>query len=340
MNIKSIILTIGISLFSLNTFAVGQLRINLGDLKIDAAAHKLPRESILGNGWRQFETNANNDLCVAETPGNFKFRPQINSMPIGISISDSSGTYPVFSSGVDGIGYVIGVRQKGTIQWHPLTGNNNEINTIGDFDTLQLEAKMMYVKTAQQDFKETEPSMTYFEPIKIQCSGNMNWKTSVGEIIPTPTLISWAQRTCEISSVRHSVDLGVHDIAVVRRLNVGDTFGQAQQSITINCPTIMSVAYTIADNLHPNNLNTDIIYLENESEDPGFAVRVYEAGKSSPLRLGGDRALLGNHVYSLLEKTSLTPVATKTFEFRYVKTSENVKASSGNAQVTVTLVYK
>ncbi|MBP1428237.1 fimbrial protein, partial [Providencia rettgeri] len=85
---------------------------------------------------------------------------------------------------------------------------------------------------------------------------------------------------------------------------------------------------------------TDIIYLENESENPGFAVRVYEAGQSSPLKLGGDRTLSNNYVYSLLDKASLSPIVTKTFEFRYVKTSNEVKATHGNAQVTVTLVYK
>ncbi len=37
---------------------------------------------------------------------------------------------------------------------------------------------------------------------------------------------------------------------------------------------LTAVAYTVADNLHPSNINTDIIYLENESENPGFAVRV------------------------------------------------------------------
>ncbi|MBC8652837.1 hypothetical protein GQR86_05375 [Providencia vermicola] len=135
----------------------------------------------------------------------------------------------------------------------------------------------------------------------------MNWISSVGEILPASTLISWAQRTCSISSVRQSVDLGVHDIAKVRSLNIGDTFGHAQQSITINCPKIMSVAYTIADNLHPSNINTDIIYLENNNENPGFAVRVYESGKSSPLRLGGDRSLSNSYVYSLLDKNESKP---------------------------------
>ncbi|EOV8089850.1 MULTISPECIES: fimbrial protein [Providencia] len=340
MNIKQIIALVGITLFSFNALSIGQFRINLGDLEIDAAAHKLPREAILGNGWKQFESTGNQELCVAEGPGNFNFIPQVNSQPVGTVINDSSGSYPVFSTGINGVGYVMALRQKGTSQWYPLTGNNSEISAIDGSSSLQLETRMMYVKTVQGDIEGTDKAVTHFNPVKVQCSGDMNWISSVGEILPASTLISWAQRTCAVSSVRQSVDLGVHDIAKVRSLNIGDTFGHAQQSITINCPAIMSVAYTIADNLHPSNINTDIIYLENESESPGFAVRVYEAGQSSPLKLGGDRTLSNNYVYSLLDKASLNPIVTKTFEFRYVKTSNEVKATHGNAQVTVTLVYK
>ncbi|MEX7539046.1 fimbrial protein [Providencia rettgeri] len=340
MNIKQIITSIGITLFSFSACSIGQFRVNLGDLEIDSAAHKLPRESILGNGWKQFEPSANHELCVAENSGNFKFMLQANSQPTGMTINDGSGSYPVFSTRIDGVGYVVGVRQKGTSQWYPLTGSNSEINAVDGSSALQLETRMMYIKTVQGDIEGSEKVATHFSTIKVQCTGDMNWISSVGEILPASTLISWAQRTCSISSVRQSVDLGVHDIAKVRSLNIGDTFGHAQQSITINCPKIMSVAYTIADNLHPSNINTDIIYLENNNENPGFAVRVYESGKSSPLRLGGDRSLSNSYVYSLLDKTSLSPIITKTFEFKYVKTSNEVKATNGNAQVTVTLVYK
>lgn len=340
MKIKHIFAAISMTLISFNALGIGQFRVSLGGLEIDAAAHKLPRESILGNGWKQFDATPNSELCVAKSAGDFKFIPQVNARPLSLSVNDASGRYPVFSTGVDGIGYVIGIRQKGTSQWFPVTGNAGEVNAIAGSSALELEARMMYVKTVQGDIKGTEQTITHFDPIKVQCIGNLDWQTSVGEILPASTLISWAQRSCQISSPRQSVDLGVHDIAKIRALNIGDTFGQAQQSITIHCPTMMSVAYTIADNLHPNNINTDIIYLENEHEKPGFALRVYEVGKSVPLKLGGDRSLSSNHVYSLLEKSSLNPTVTKTFEFKYVKTANEIKAGNGNAQVTVTLVYK
>lgn len=340
MNIKQIMASIGISLFSLNALGLGQLRLNLGDLNIEAADHKLPRAAILGSGWKQFDSSTNNELCIADSAGDFKFTPQITGKSLGISVNDGSGNYPVFSSGVEGIGYAMGIRQKGTHQWHPLTGNNSEINAVSG-SSLLLEARMLYVKTTSGSIDVAENTVTHFDPIKIQCNGNLNWRSAVGEILPASTVVTWAQRTCEVSSVRQTVDLGVHDIAAVRALKVGDTFGHAQQSLTVSCPTRMTVNYTIADNLHPSNINTDIIYLENQGDDPGFAVRVYEAGKASPLRIGGgDRTSLSSNIYSLLDNTSARSAITKTFDFRYVKTSNNVKASDGNAQVTVTLVYK
>ncbi|ENU1227877.1 fimbrial protein, partial [Providencia rettgeri] len=153
MNIKQIIALVGITLFSFNALSIGQFRINLGDLEIDAAAHKLPREAILGNGWKQFESTGNQELCVAEGPGNFNFIPQVNSQPVGTVINDSSGSYPVFSTGINGVGYVMALRQKGTSQWYPLTGNNSEISAIDGSSSLQLETRMMYVKTVQGDIE-------------------------------------------------------------------------------------------------------------------------------------------------------------------------------------------
>lgn len=337
MNITQIFVSIGIAIFSFNVLGSTSYRINLGNLEINNAAHKLPQKALLGNGWKQFDHESGNAVCVASDTNNLKFQPLINSKTTGLSINDGAEHYPIFTTGIEGVGYAVGVRQKGTSRWYPLTDNNSPIDVVDGTSKLFLETKMMYVKTVQGKIEGKENAFARFDPIKVQCSGNMQGD---GEIQPAPALVTWEASTCEIKSTRQSVNLGVHELAKVQALKVGDTFGYAQQSVIIDCPSQMSIFYTIADNFHPSNVNTNIIYLENESETPGFAVQVFEAGKTTPLRLGGDRSLSSDHLYSLINTANVSQVVTKTFDFRYVKLSDNVKASDGNAQVTVTLVYK
>lgn len=337
MNIKQIMTSIGITLFSFNALSSGSYRVNLGNLEINNATHKLPQKAILGNGWKQFDLESGNAVCVANETHDLKFQPLINSKTTGLSIHDGADNYPIFSTGIEGIGYAVGVRQKGTSRWYPLADSNSPINAVDGTSKLFLETKMMYVKTVQGKIEGKENAFARFDPLKVQCSGNLRGD---GEIQPAPAMVTWEASTCEIKSARQSVNLGVHELAKVQALKVGDTFGYAQQSVTIDCPSQMSIFYTIADNFHPSNINTNIIYLENEGEKPGFAVQVFEAGKTTPLRLGGDRSLSSEHLYSLINTANLSQVVTKTFDFRYVKLSDNVKASDGNAQVTVTLVYK
>ncbi|HHR5880180.1 TPA: fimbrial protein [Providencia alcalifaciens] len=339
MKLKQIIAFFGISLFSLDVLSAGILRVNLGDLEINAATQKLPQTAVLGDGWKTFSSVSNNELCQANQAGSFTFLPQINGKSTGLTFKDGSGDYTVFHSGQEGIGYVAAVRQQGTSRWYPLKTHNNPI-PVEYASALPLEVQMMYVKTTSGNIEGKDNVVTNFEPINVQCMGNLDWISAVGEIQPTSTVIKWAQRTCEITGGRQSVNLGVHDIAKVRALNIGETFGHAQQSIVIDCPSQMSIFYSIADNMHADNINSNIIYLENQKEDPGFAVQVFEAGKSTPLRLGGDRTLSSSQLYSLINTGRSSEVITKTFDFKYVKTSNNVKATEGNAQVTITLVYK
>ncbi|BBG59779.1 Uncharacterised protein [Providencia rustigianii] len=340
MNIKKIMTTISLMLCSIDALSAETFRVNLGELKVDNAAHKLPQTAILGNGWKTFDPSSNNELCTASHAGDFTFLPQTSAQTSGISFKDSSGEYPIFKTNIEGIGYVMGIRQQGTSRWYPVTGNNSPINGKEASSGLRLEARMLYVKTSAGSIEHKENESIQFQPVVVQCMGNLDWHNVVGEIQPIPTLVKWAQRTCEIKNANQNVNLGVHNLADIRALQVGQTFGYAQQSITIDCPSQLSVFYGIADNLHLANIDSNIIYLENNKEDPGFAVQIFESGNSTALRLGGDRSLSTSHLYSLVNTARSTQIITKTFDFKYIKTSNDVKATEGNAQVTVTLVYK
>ncbi|MEQ5393899.1 fimbrial protein [Proteus sp. fly-1013] len=342
MNIKQFILATSVMLFSSQALSSNSFFLLINDFIIDEAAQKLSSGSLLGKGWQTFSAESNEDLCEAYMPGKFNYTTSISESSAGISsIRADSQSYPVFKTNIDGIGYIMGYRQSGTSQWYPITSTEELRNTHDNTDKLFLDAKIAFVKTVSGEIKKTSSNRITLESLSLRCNRvNTSLTSGFGLIMRSSVFVTWKATSCEVKTKRETVDLGTHELVAVRKLGIGDNFGYAQQSMTVECPENMIVDYTIADNNNPNNIGSDIIYLENQSDNPGFGVQMFESGSSEALKLGGDRKTPGNYQYSFAKTTNKKEVINKDFDFKYVKLSDNVKASDGNAKVTVTLVYR
>lgn len=342
MNIKQFILTTSLTLFSSQALSSNSFFLVINDFIIDEAAQKLSSGSLLGKGWQTFSAESNEDLCEAYMPGKFNYTTSISEGSAGISsIRADSQSYPVFKTNIDGIGYIMGYRQSGTSQWYPITSTEELHDTHDNTNKLFLDAKIAFVKTVSGEIKKTNSNRITLESLPLRCNRvNTSLTSGFGLIMRSSVFVTWKATSCEVKTKRETVDLGTHELVAVRKLGIGDNFGYAQQSMTVECPENMIVDYTIADNNNPNNIGSDIIYLENQSDNPGFGVQMFESGSSEALKLGGDRKTPGNYQYSFAKTTNKKDVINKDFDFKYVKLSDNVKASDGNAKVTVTLVYR
>ncbi|MEZ2861549.1 fimbrial protein [Proteus terrae] len=342
MNIKQFILAVSLTLFSSQSLSSGTFFLLISSFIIDDAAQKLPSGSLIGGGWQSFSAESDEDLCEAYMPGKFNYTTSISESSAGISsIRADSQSYPVFKTNIDGIGYIMGYRQSGTSQWYPITSTEELRNTHDNTDKLFLDAKIAFVKTVSGEIKKTNSNRITLESLPLRCNRvNTSLTSGFGLIMRSSVFVTWKATSCEVKTKRETVDLGTHELVAVRKLGIGDNFGYAQQSMTVECPENMIVDYTIADNNNPNNIGSDIIYLENQSDNPGFGVQMFESGSSEALKLGGDRKTPGNYQYSFAKTTNKKEVINKDFDFKYVKLSDNVKASDGNAKVTVTLVYR
>ncbi len=342
MNIKQFIIAASLTLFSSQALSEGVFYLNISGFFIDEIAQKKPSGAFLGNGWQTFTANSDEDLCEAFTPGKYNYATKITTGLAGISpIREDSQSYPVFKTNIDGIGYIMGYRQKGTSQWYPITSAEDYRSTQDNTVKLYLEMKIAFIKTVSGEIKKSTSDRINFESLDFQCTrGTTSLVMGIGLIIRSSSFVTWKSTSCEVKTKRETVDLGTHELVAVRKLGIGDNFGYAQQSMTVECPENMIVDYTIADNNNPNNIGSDIIYLENQSDNPGFGVQMFESGSSEALKLGGDRKTPGNYQYSFAKTTNKKEVINKNFDFKYVKLSDNVKASDGNAKVTVTLVYR
>lgn len=342
MNIKQFILATSLTLFSAQALSSGSIFLLVRDFIIDDAAQKSSPGSLLGHGWQTFTADSNEDLCEAYMPGKFNYKTSITDSLANISaVRADSQSYPVFKTSIDGIGYIMGYRQKGTSQWYPITSKEELHETQNNTEKLFLDMKIAFVKTISGEIKKTNSNRISLTSLTLRCNSiNVPLTSSLGLIIRSSSVVTWKATSCEVKTKRETVDLGTHELVAVRKLGIGDNFGYAQQSMTVECPENMVVDYTIADNNNPNNIGSDIIYLENQSSSPGFGVQMFESGSAEALKLGGDRKTPGNYQYSFAKTTNKKEVINKSFDFKYVKLSDNVKASDGNAKVTVTLVYR
>lgn len=342
MNMKKAFTFLGVMLLSFDALSVGLFSIRVGDLTITSSDQKSLKGSVLGFGWKVFTPGYGEEVCEAMEPSQYMFVSDHEGRSAGLSVYSDSGSYPVFQTNINGIGYVMGVRQMGTSTWQPLSsGSSNIGHTESNTKELQLEVRFAYVKTVDGDINPSSSSVT-LSKTAVYCSGTTSgWVSALGDIRLNSGGTSIDTRTCDVRTpIRQTVNLGSHSLSEIDNLKVGDTFGSAQQQVSIDCPNKMTVYYAVTDNNNPENVGKDVILLENESEKPGFGVKIYEAGKSSALRLGGDKDLSAQHQYLFVKTGSTGEVATKVFDFKYVKTSKDVKAVDGNAQVTLTLMYK
>ena len=343
MNIKKICTFFAIMLLSFDALSVGFFTIKLDHLTVTNSDQRAPKGSVLGYGWKVYTPKSNETMCESWEPANYTYTANNEGADSGVSIYNDSAMYPVFKTNVDGIGYVMSVRQLGTSMWHPAAaGNSSTINTEPNTKSLDLELKFAYVKTKDGSIDIKPNWYISIVNTRIFCEGEPNgFASPIGYIRFNGGTPDMDNRTCDVRTpTRQTVNLGIHNLSDIKPLKIGETFGSAQQQVTIDCPNKMTVYYSVTDNNNPGYVGGDIILLENESEKPGFGVKMYEAGNSTALIMGGDKDFSAQYQYLFVKTDNTDEVATKTFDFKYVKTSNEVKAVDGNAQVTLTLMYK
>lgn len=335
MKLKHFILSICLSLFSVQASAV---TLWPRTFTITASDQKASEGTVLGNGWEELYSGAGDEVCITKDTGFYTVYLVVGGNPTGHRVTMGSDSYDVFDTGIPGLGYIISGRVKNVTSWS--SRGNEQFSNISEKKVL-IDTRIAYVKTKSGSIDAVEYARAKFRSLPVNCANpNMSWEQSAGIIYFDEPVIRWEAKTCEVRTARETVNLGYYDYATVRSLRVGENFGSATHSVAVECPDNMKVNYTIADNNHPDNIGNDVILLENNDDAPGFGVQMFESGKSTALKIGGDRSSGSAHEYLFATTGNSSEVIDKSFDFKYVKLSNNVEATDGNAQVTVTLIYR
>lgn len=307
---------------------------------ISTSDQKADIGQIIGNGWETFRGQSGYEMCITKDNSPYTISPKHEGNSTGVRTFDDGTSYQTFETGIPGLGYAMGIRAQGTSRWFPIEKNMLPINIDGGTNKLLVDVKVAFVKTVSGDINEQDNAIARLSDTTVHCFGGLNWENALGFIESKPANVRWGARSCDVKTSRVTVNLGYHDYAMVQSLSVGENFGHDSQTMIVECPRNTKVFYTIADNLHPENIGEDIIFLENSSENPGFGVQMFESGSSTPLKIGGDRNANNDYQYLFASTGNSSESINKIFDFKYIKTSNDFLATDGDAQVTVTLIYK
>ena len=302
---------------------------------IDSAAQQQSTGTTLGS-WQDLSTSIS---CTGSMDADTYRFSNNGYTTTGITLSDGGKSYPVFKTYIEGVGVALAIREKGTSAWHPVTADQTKISLSKPGSNTSFDVKGIYVKT-QKTLVPTNVAQE-ISLIKTECLfyNSPTWMPE--ELSVRSNGAKQKAETCSVTNKTQSVDLGSHELMAVRKLKVGENFGHARAGLTVKCDAGMNVFFTLGDHLHSGNINTDTLFPENHNTNPGFGVQIFEPEKSEPYMLGGDKKTGSLHVYPFYKTgNSSAETITKYLDFKYVKLSDDVKATEGNAQATITLIYK
>lgn len=302
---------------------------------IDSAAQQQPTGTTLGS-WQDLSTSIR---CTGGmTADAYRFSNNGYSTT-GITLPDGGKSYPVFKTYIEGVGVALAIREKGTSAWHPVTENQTSVSLDKQSANAAFDMRGIYVKT-QKTLVPTKVSQE-ISLVKAHCLFYGSPTGIPDELSVRSNGATQKAETCNVSNKTQSVDLGSHELMAVRKLQVGENFGHARAGLTVKCDAGMNVYFTLGDHLHSENINTNTLFLENHNTNPGFGVQIFEPEKSEPYMLGGDKKTGSAHQYPFYKTgNNSAETITKYLDFKYVKLSDDVKATEGNAQATMTLIYK
>jgi type 1 fimbria pilin len=118
--------------------------------------------------------------------------------------------------------------------------------------------------------------------------------------------------------------------------SVGSTTGDTGFSISVNCPSPVSVSMTMTDAANPANVDS-ILSLSTTSTAKGVGYQIVYNG--TVISYGSDSAIANNVNQFNVGKVSVSGVLTIPFTARYVRTGQIVPGTA-DANATFTMSYQ
>ncbi|WP_413482087.1 fimbrial protein [Morganella psychrotolerans] len=248
--------------------------------------------------------------------------------------------YPIFETGTEGLGWVMGVKDTHASNFTPLNINENQWYPAPGTGTLLTQTiggslNIYLVKTnshlvsgkTQISSKNIATIYCYSKEGKFVDSGNV--------AINNIDIIVKAMGCKVLGNTDTSVSLG--EFRTGQFPSVSSTQGNGVSNTTISCDKGVHVAVTVSDQSNKTN-TSNIIGLTPDSKAKGVGIQALYNGKV--VTLGPDSASKNNlNQFALINTTESNQIIPLQLGFQYIRTGD-MKAGSANGLVGITFSYQ
>jgi len=262
--------------------------------------------------------------------------PSPSAISSGMTVTVDGVNYTIFETGIQGIGYIIGLKdfngseyvplQTGITQSFPAPGTSGRPNNLG------WSAKVTFVKTgiALKSGLYTTPTIH----AAILTAYNNESKTA--QVIINPTTITVAASGCTVNTKSANIDLGTLDIRTLS--TVGSTSPSGAFNVTLTCDQNIAVNAVMTDQTTPSN-SSSVVTLTGDSTASGVGVQFFYNG-TGPLSMGPDSTADGTLNQFFIQRTSsANQVLSLPFQAQYIRTGDLVPGTA-NALASITFSYQ
>ncbi|WP_172666936.1 fimbrial protein [Pseudomonas chlororaphis] len=279
--------------------------------------------------------------------GRYSFSYPVDSPIAGLTHEASGTSYPVYPTGVQGIGYVVGIRDPNASKWmsvkppyqqvYPAPGQGSM-----DMSSLGFSVQMKLIAT------DRLKTGGYAIPAKVVATlraADQNYQQIPGinnvNLWLNSTIVNVKASGCTVTpgSVLQTVSLP--PASTTEFSGVGSSAAQSTSfSVAVDCDPDISVYATMTDATTPAN-TSDTLSLGRGSGADGIGLKLYKSGESTPVKFGPDSSGKNNTNQWYVGKSSTgNRNITIPFQARYVQTKPKIETGKVEASSTITFSYQ
>lgn len=255
----------------------------------------------------------------------------------GASYSDSYGTYDIYQTAVDGVGYII--RSKANVtEFHPVSGEVTVIypNVAYNNTASHYQIKLVIYGNPKPGQYALPESLLAYWAVRSRESGNV--------ISQTVTPVYVQAQTLSVYTIGCSVTTGASQTVVLPSVGsrafsgIGSTASPvASFTLGLDCSPDISLYAVVSDGVNPAN-TSDTLTLTPDSSATGVGIQIFRSGEGTPVPLGPESSQAGtvNQWYFGTGASSYVVP----FDVRYVQTQEVITPGNLTALATITFSYQ
>jgi len=261
--------------------------------------------------------------------------PGSSAISTGMTVTLDGVNYTLFETGVQGVGYIIGLKdfngsawiplQSGMTQSYPADGTNGYASDLG------WSAKVTFIKTGMP----LKSGVYQIPAINAAILTAYNNEVKTAKVIINPTSITVTASGCTVGTKSANVELGNIDIHTLPA--VGSTSPSGSFNVGLTCDANVAVHAVMTDQTTPSNTSS-VVTLTGDSTASGVGVQFFYNG-TGPLMMGPDSSAAGTANQFFIQSTSSAQTLSLPFQANYIRTGELVPGTA-NALASITFSYQ